>query len=157
LPCMSRNAKGPRADALGPLQIPGDNRLSGLRHYHGPRRLNGRVRDGNGCGPPGLVTGKLPEYQQVAVRVALCLSLGTGATGSIPGPSAERSKAAKRSAVSTGQLRPLRAVHTRPIDLVVFQEPVLHEAAGGLVLRRVSRLDAFSVYPGRTLATQRCA
>jgi hypothetical protein len=68
----------------------------------------------------------------------------------------ERIKAAKRSAVSTGQLRPLLALHTRPIDLVVFQEPVLHKAAGGLVLRRVSRLDAFSVYPGRTLATQRC-
>ena len=29
--------------------------------------------------------------------------------------------------------------------------------AGDLILRRVSRLDAFSVYPGRTLATQRCS
>ena len=27
---------------------------------------------------------------------------------------------------------------------------------GDLILRRVSRLYAFSVYPGRTLATQRC-
>jgi hypothetical protein len=71
-------------------------------------------------------------------------------------PTLERIKAAKRSAVSTGQLRPLLALHTRPIDLVVFQEPVYPKGTGGLVLRRVSRLDAFSVYPGRTLATQRC-
>ena len=64
--------------------------------------------------------------------------------------------AVKRLAVSTGQLKQLPAVHTRPIDLVVFQEPVYLKGTGGLVLRRVSRLDAFSVYPGRTLATQRC-
>ena len=58
--------------------------------------------------------------------------------------------AAKRSAVSTGQLRQLPVVHTRPIDPVVFQEPSLLKGAGDLVLRGVSRLDAFSVYPGRT-------
>ena len=57
--------------------------------------------------------------------------------------------AAKRSAVSTGQLRRLPALHLRPIDLVVFQEP-LSRRTGDLVLRGVSRLDAFSVYPGRT-------
>ncbi len=68
----------------------------------------------------------------------------------------QRIEAAKRLAVSTGQLRRLPVVHAPPIDLVVFQEPSPHEAAGDLVLRRVSRLDAFSVYPGRTLATQRC-
>ena len=79
-----------------------------------------------------------------------------GAGVAYPRPAEQGINAAKRSAVSTGQLRPLLALHTRPIDLVVFQEPVLHKAAGGLVLRRVSRLDAFSVYPGRTLATQRC-
>ena len=57
--------------------------------------------------------------------------------------------AAKRSAVSTGQLRRLPAVHFRPIDLVVFQEPSSRRT-GDLVWRGVSRLDAFSVYPGRT-------
>jgi hypothetical protein len=40
-------------------------------------------------------------------------------------PTLERTKAAKRSAVSTGQLRPLLALHARPFDLVVFQEPML--------------------------------
>ena len=61
----------------------------------------------------------------------------------------EKINAVKRLAVSTGQLRRLLALHTRPIDLVVFQEPS-HRSAGDLVLRRVSRLYAFSVYPGRT-------
>ncbi len=40
------------------LMDPGDNRLSRLGHYHGPGGLNGRVRDGNGCGPAGMVAGK---------------------------------------------------------------------------------------------------
>ena len=57
--------------------------------------------------------------------------------------------AAKRSAVSTGQLSGSPHLHTRPIDLVVFQEPSALRQ-GDLVLRGVSRLDAFSVYPGRT-------
>lgn len=37
----------------------------------------------------------------------------------------KRIKAAKRLAVSTGKLRRLPALHIRPIDLVVFQEPML--------------------------------
>ena len=28
------------------------------KHYHGPGGLNGRVRNGNGCGPAGMVAGK---------------------------------------------------------------------------------------------------
>ena len=67
----------------------------------------------------------------------------------------EKINAVKRLAVSTGQLKLLPALHTRPIDLVVFQEPSL-QVAGDLILRRVSRLYAFSVYPGRTLTTLRC-
>src|SRR6516165_2704149 len=62
----------------------------------------------------------------------------------------ERMNAAKRLAVSTGQLKRLPALHTRPIDLVIFQEPSFPEGTGGLILRRASRLDAFSVYPCRT-------
>ncbi len=38
---------------------PGENRLSRLRHYHGPGGLNGRVRDGNGWCPARIVAGKL--------------------------------------------------------------------------------------------------
>ena len=57
--------------------------------------------------------------------------------------------AAKPSAVSTGKLKPLLALHVRPIDLVVFKEPSFLRT-GNLFSRRVSRLDAFSVYPCRT-------
>ncbi len=61
----------------------------------------------------------------------------------------------KRSAVRTGRLRRSLAVHSRPIDLVVFQEPS-HLRAGNLVLKRASRLDAFSRLSFPDLATLRC-
>ncbi len=48
-------------------------------------------------------------------------------------------------AIRTAQLSALPRVHLRPIDVVVDHGP-----RGDLVLRRVSRLDAFSGYPGRT-------
>ena len=41
-----------------------------------------------------------------------------------PFASQKEVNAVKRSAVSTGRLRALLLVHLRPIDLVVFQEPV---------------------------------
>jgi len=52
-------------------------------------------------------------------------------------------------AVRTGRLRRSPAVHSRPIDLVVFQEPMAHceSAPGNLVWEGASRLDAFSAYP----------
>src|SRR5271154_7098703 len=43
------------------LKDPGDNRLSHQRHYHRPGGLNGRVRNGNGCGPASMVAGKVAE------------------------------------------------------------------------------------------------
>ena len=52
-----------------------------------------------------------------------------------------------RSAVGTGPLRPSRVVHSRPIDLLVSQEPSQQIADGSLVSKRASRLDAFSAYP----------
>jgi hypothetical protein len=48
-------------------------------------------------------------------------------------------------AISTGQLRALPRLHTRPIDVMVYHGP-----QGDLVLRRVSLLDAFRGYPVRT-------
>ena len=44
----------------------GDNLLSRYSHYHWPQVLNGRVRNGNGCGHLGMVTGKIGVYQKVA-------------------------------------------------------------------------------------------
>jgi hypothetical protein len=48
-------------------------------------------------------------------------------------------------AIRTGQLSALPHVYTRPIDVMVYHGP-----RGDLVLRWVSRLDAFSGYPVRT-------
>jgi hypothetical protein len=48
-------------------------------------------------------------------------------------------------AISTGKLRSSRTFHTRPIDVIVY-----HGSQGNLVLRWVSRLDAFSGYPDHT-------
>ena len=44
--------------------------------------------------------------------------------------------------IRTGQLHALLRFHTRPIDVVVF-----HDSQRDLILRLVSRLDAFSGYP----------
>ena len=117
--------------------------------------LNGRVRDGNGCGHSGLVTGSTvparagvfgpPVNRRVyslSIRWAVLRrdsSLDT--SGGVDG-------AAKRSAVSTGWLSASPHVHARPIDPVVSREPSLF--AGYLISGEVSRLYAFSVYPVHT-------
>jgi hypothetical protein len=48
-------------------------------------------------------------------------------------------------AIRTARLHSLRSFHLRPINVVVYHGPW-----GDLVLRLVSRLDAFSGYPFRT-------
>jgi hypothetical protein len=93
---------------------PGDDLLSPSTDYHRPRVLNGRVRDGNGCAHTGVVAGMPTLYQPAAVGV----TQGLAARG--PGVG---TNAAKRSAVSTGQLSTLPCLHTRPIDPVVFRGP----------------------------------
>jgi hypothetical protein len=74
----------------------------------------------------------------VLITDDLSLSSGRGVSGETPGDGAYR-------AISTGQLRGLLRFHLRPIDVVVY-----HGSRRDLVLRRVSRLDAFSGYPVRT-------
>ncbi len=46
----------------------GDDRLSRQRHYHGPDGLNGRVRNGNGCDPAGILAGNLPARRSGRTR-----------------------------------------------------------------------------------------
>ena len=58
-PGRRKESPRPRVEAGGFLwKDPGDDRLSRQRHYHGPGGLNGRVRNGNGCGPASMVAGK---------------------------------------------------------------------------------------------------
>ena len=51
--------------------------------------------------------------------------------------------------ISTAPLSTSLRLHSRPINLVVFEGPYL-SPMGGLILEGASRLDAFSVYPFRT-------
>ena len=132
----------------GRLEGPGNDLLSPSTDYHWPWMLNGRVRNGNGCIHPGMLTGSLVPRGSPAA----CINKAAVESRCSSDPKSEtegRINAAKRSAVSTGQLSALLHLHTRPIDLVVFQEPS-YLRTGDLISRGVSRLDAFSVYPGRT-------
>ena len=54
---LAKKSKTPEV-SLGGFEKAGDNLLSRYSHYHGPQVLNGRVRNGNGCGHLGMVTGK---------------------------------------------------------------------------------------------------
>ena len=58
---------------------------------------------------------------------------------------AECGTQARLRAISTGQLHRLPCFHLRPINVVVY-----HGSRRDLVLRRISRLDAFSGYSVRT-------
>jgi len=60
------------------------------------------------------------------------------------------------SAISTAWLNPSRGVHLPPINQLVSLGPYPVDPVGTLISRRASRLDAFSGYPCRTSATQRC-
>ena len=52
--------------------------------------------------------------------------------------------------ISTSPLKRLLALHSWPIYLIVYEGPYQIESVRDLILRLVSRLDAFSVYPFRT-------
>ena len=52
--------------------------------------------------------------------------------------------------ISIGQLNTLLCLHLRPIKLVVCKWPYSFKMMGYLILKYVSRLDAFSVYQNRT-------
>ena len=61
----------------------------------------------------------------------------------------EQGSSSPRS-ISIGQLNTLLCVHLRPIKLVVYKRPYQVVPVGYLILKHVSRLDAFSVYHSRT-------
>ena len=115
----------------------------------GAEGFHGRVRDGIGC--------LAPRYGHQAGKPCpraggdLCHVNGGGSVLRPPaGLAAARGRycvgvSSANRAISTGQLRGLPRFHLRPIDVVVF-----HGSRRDLVLRRVSRLDAFSGYPVRT-------
>ena len=78
-------------------------------------------------------------------------------TGSSRRGSGGETGAASRSTIRNAWLRVLPPVHARPIHLLVWQGSYPVDPVGSLIFRRASRLDAFSAYPYRTSATQRCS
>ena len=130
----------------------------------GPRQYRRRKSAGGRSGPPGRGgpgAGSLAASScgRAAVGVSIPDAAPNGSGSSSdgdlrawPGPAravdgGARSGWSSRSAVRTGRLRRSPAVHSRPIDLVVSQEPSDAARHGNLVLKRASRLDAFSAYP----------
>ena len=68
----------------------------------------------------------------------------------------QRDRGEEPSTIRTTTLQLLPAVHGWPINLVVYQGSYPVSPVGCLIFRRASHLDAFSAYPCRTSATQRC-
>ena len=63
------------------------------------------------------------------------------------------------STISTSQLKPLRVLHLRPINQVVYLESSSRYCyrEGDLILGWASHLDAFSAYPFRTWLPSNCS
>ena len=94
---------------------PGDDRLSRLRHYHWPGGLNGRVRDGNGCGPAGIVAGEAAGGPGGPAGRGRCRVAGAWEVGRGAGTRAVRCDACGRGGVAgpIGARRPRLAAAGR--------------------------------------------
>ena len=142
-----------------------------------------RIEQGRGKGKEHPGSDRL--FRQVALPVSYALrpfttvfGRGTGGTTALEPPGSsewcvvhrsgrerkgeeriERARARGRpkpSTMSTASLQTLPSVHVPPLQRVVYPWSYLLKAEGGLILGRVSRLDAFSASPVRTSATRRC-
>ena len=114
----------------------------------GAERLNFRVRDGTGCFPFAMAAETLWSYR--------CCRGGSVPVS--PEPHSGRKIVVCELSprpVSTGQLRALRRFHVRPINPVVCWGPYQVNPVRRLILKRASRLDAFSGYPFQTWPTSR--
>ena len=124
------------------LSRPGSDLLSRVlrRSTISAGAFHGRVRNGNGCSHPAITTRSAKSMLFSRSCVLSCQS-DRHLQGAM-GTRNENDQADR--AISTGKLHALPHFHTRPINVVVF-----HGSQGILVLRWVSRLDAFSGYPVR--------
>src|SRR5262249_36593377 len=114
------------------LGRPGGDLLSRAlrRSTIGPEGLNDRVRNGIGWDPPAEPPGQRSRYA--------CEDAFVGRAKRYM--SFDKNDKTDR-AISTSKLHASRRFHTWPINVVVY-----HGSRRSLVLRLVSRLDAFSGY-----------
>ena len=108
----------------------------------GAEELNFRVRDGTGCFP----------FAMAAETLWSCTVARTSRTAQWTAKHVCRKCGVSQASrpVSTGQLRALQRFHFRPINPVVYWGPYQVDPEGEFILRRASRLDAFSGYPFQT-------
>src|SRR5262249_58794641 len=99
----------------------------------GAERLNGSVRNGKRCFPLAISPPKLVETAPVELE-------------NRTRPARSKYPSSPRR-ISTGLLIALLRLHSRPIDLVVYQASYSLKGMGELISRLASRLDAFSGYP----------
>ena len=103
----------------------------------GAESFHVRVRNGIGCTPLARATG---SSERKGMRSKSVHKAGSGCR---PLHGTNENQADR--AISTAKLNASLHLHMRPINVVVY-----HDSQRDLVLRRVSRLDAFSVYPFTT-------
>ena len=119
-----------------PFGGPGGDLLSRAlrRSTIGPGGLNDRVRNGIGWGPLGKTTRSTKRMKNEKTSDLLRKQINKANMSSTKNDQADR-------AISTSKLHASRHFHTWPINVVVY-----HGSRRSLVLRLVSRLDAFSGY-----------
>src|SRR4051795_7650551 len=103
----------------------------------GAERLSFRVRNG---------TGRFP----LAIAAVTLSSFGLPTVSREPHSGRVASLWSSPRPISTGQLHALPHFHFRPINPLVWRGPYQVDPVGDLILKRASRLDAFSGYPFRT-------
>ena len=94
------------------------------------------------------------DTRWTCLRTCLTSSLGGTKISCVTGLGWNRVGVDKRLAVRTGKLRQSPALHARPIDLVVFQEPSSFERKPRLRVDFTLRCFQRLFFPD--LATQRC-
>jgi hypothetical protein len=112
----------------------------------GAEGLNFRVRNGTGCFPFAITAETLLRCHRPSREPAMA----TVSREPHSGREIKWSRSQATRPISTGQLHTLPCFHLRPINPVVYWGPYLVNPEGDLILRRASRLDAFSGYPFRT-------
>ena len=101
--------------------------------------FNGRVRNGIGWNSPAMTTRPAKDgNENISIEERVFTWAHYQAWNTCMSVQACR-------AIRTGKLNALLRLHTQPINVVVF-----HGSRRDLVLRQVSRLDAFSGYLFRT-------
>ena len=134
---------------------PGGDLLSHVlrRSTMGAAGFHGRVRNGIGWGTRAMATRSTqPPPGAAGSAAAAAATRGGGRCWQVLGMGCAVACGCRwmgvevDRAIRTGKLHALPRFHIRPIDVVVYHGSRWRD----LVLRKVSRLDAFSGYPVRT-------